>query len=349
MKSWLTILVFCSLVFCSLLAAQEGDRSRAALPFQVEHLTVLVDGSPYPATITRPSAPGKHPAVFLIAGLGCYSLESLAPDDPYAQLLDGLTRAGFVTMRVDKIPAKADANQKQGPPCESPQSDLQFAARRSLAGLKALGERDSVDRDRIFILAHSIGPLEGVFVAEKFSVRGFIAAETIGRSWMEYQMENARHQLRLLDVPYDEIDRKVRVVERCQHRFLIEKQTPDQILKDSPECKESVRTFGVPYTYLQRIADLDLAVEWKQVDVPVLVTYGTSDPTTTPEESHYLVDMINGLHPGRATYIELPGMGHGLDRSPSQRSWLESIQKHQHGPFDAEFLDRIVAWMKSSG
>lgn len=342
MKRWLTVFVFCSMV-----AAQQGERPRAALPFQVEHLAVLVDGSPYPATITRPSAPGKHPAVFLIAGLGCYSLETLASDDPYAQLLDGLTRAGFVTMRVDKIPAKADANQKQGPPCDSRQSDLQFAVRRSLAGLNALAGYEFVDRERIFILAHSIGPLEGVLVAERFPIRGFIAAETIGKSWMEYQMENARHQFRLLDVPYDEIDRRVRVIERCQHRFLIEKQTPEQILKDSPECKESVRTFGVANTYLQQIADLDLAVEWKKVDVPVLVTYGTSDPTTTPEESHYLVDTINGLHPGRASYVELPGMGHGLDRSPSPRAWLESIQKHQHGPFDTEFLDRAVVWMKA--
>jgi len=345
MKRWFTVLLF-----CSLLPAQEPDHSRA-VEAQVAalHRTVLVDGSPYPATITRPQAEGRFPAVFLIAGLGCYSLENVAPDDPYAQLLDGLTRAGFVTMRVDKIPQKVegDKSQKQGPPCDSPQSDLQFAVRRSLAGLNALAGYDFVDRDRIFILAHSIGPLEGVLVVQKFLVRGFIAAETIGKSWIEYELENTRHQLRLFDVPYDEIDRTARVTERCQHRFLVEKQTPEEILKDSPECKASVNTFGVSYTYLQQIADLDLAVEWKKVSIPVLVTYGTSDPSTTPEESRYLVDMINGLHPGRAAYVELPGMGHGLDRSPSQRAWLESIQKHQHGPFDTEFLDRVLAWMKT--
>jgi len=33
--------------------------------------------------------------------------------------------------------------------------------------------------------------------------------------------------------------------------------------------------FWVSATYLQQIADLDLAVEWKKVDVPVLVTYGS--------------------------------------------------------------------------
>jgi uncharacterized protein len=200
--------------------------------------------------------------------------------------------------------------------------------RRSVAGLNALASYDFVDRERIFIFAHSIGPLEGVLVAQKFPVRGFIAAETIGRSWVEYSLDNARRQMLLIGRPYDAADRYVRVVERCQHRFLVEKQLPEQILKDSPDCKDAVNTFGVAYTYLQQIADLDLAVEWKKVDAPVLVTYGTSDPTTSAEESHYLVRMINSFHhhSGRAEYMEFPGMGHGLDLSPSRRAWLEAIQ-----------------------
>jgi pimeloyl-ACP methyl ester carboxylesterase len=85
--------------------------------------------------------------------------------------------------------------------------------------------------------------------------------------------------------PYDAVDKYVRTVERCQHRFAVEKQAPEQILKDAPECKDSVQTFSVSSTYLQQIADLNLAVEWKKVDVPVLVTWGTSDPTTSAEEN----------------------------------------------------------------
>jgi pimeloyl-ACP methyl ester carboxylesterase len=177
-------------------------------------------------------------------------------------------------------------------------------------------------------------------VAQKFPMRGFIAAETIGRSWFEYELENTRRQLFILGQPYDEADRTVRNMERCQHRFFVEKQTPAEILKSSPECKDAVNTFGVSYTYLQQIADLDLAVEWKKVDVPVLVTYGTSDPATWAEESHYLTDMINSFHPGRASYIELPGMGHGLDLVSSKRAGLEAIRKHEHGPFNHEFLHR---------
>ncbi|HLJ28220.1 MAG TPA: hypothetical protein VKY85_16025 [Candidatus Angelobacter sp.] len=62
-------------------------------------------------------------------------------------------------------------------------------------------------------------------MAQRFPVRGFVAAETIGKSWLEYELENARRQLLLLGRPYDVVDQYVRVVERCQHRFAIEKQS----------------------------------------------------------------------------------------------------------------------------
>src|SRR4029077_4951006 len=86
------------------------------------------------------------------------------------------------------------AKARVGPPCNSPQSDLHLAVRRSPAGLNLLAGSEFVDTRNIFILAHSIGPLEGVFVAQKFPIRGFIAPETIGKSWFEYQLDNARRQ-----------------------------------------------------------------------------------------------------------------------------------------------------------
>jgi alpha-beta hydrolase superfamily lysophospholipase len=307
------------------------------------HRTVQVDNAPYDAMLTRPSTPGKHPAVFIIGGLGCYSLADLKPDDPYAALIDGLTQRGFVTMRVDK----SGEGKSGGPPCTSPQSDLQLAVRRSVAGLEALATYDFVDRNNIFIFAHSIGPLEGVLVAQKLSFRprGFLAIETVGHSWMEYTLDNARRQLPLLGIPFDKADNYVRLTELCQHRFLIEKRTPEQVVQEKPECKDHVN-YPAAYTYMQQIAGLDPAVEWKKVDLPVLVTYGTSDPTTSAEEAHYLVNMINSFHPGRAEYIEFPGMGHGLDLASSPRAWLESIRKHEHGKFDSEFLEQITGWLK---
>jgi len=318
----------------------------AQVPADIDVLdrTVTLYGIKLHASVTKPKAAGRHPAVLVISGLGCYPLPSPDGDDPFNQFRYGLSRRGFVTMWVEKN----GEGSSQGPACDSPQSDLQFAASRSVAGLKALAGYDFVDSKNIFIFAHSIGPLEGVLVAERFAVRGFIAAETIGRSWTEYGLENARRQMRLLGRPYDVVEKAVRIMARCQYHFLIEKRSPEQIVKNDPQCKDSVNTFGVSAAYLQQIADLDLAAEWKKIDVPVLVTWGTSDALTSADESHYLTDMVNSFHPGRATYQEFSQMGHGLTRWPSQKAFLESLGKKQHAEFDTEFLERIGDWLSSS-
>jgi pimeloyl-ACP methyl ester carboxylesterase len=103
---------------------------------------------------------------------------------------------------------------------------------------------------------------------------------------------------------------------------------------------------GVPYTYRQQIGDLNLAKQWKQIDIPVLVIYSTSDPATSASEGRYLVDIVNSFHPGRATYMELAGMGHDYNRYASQLEFLTRRRNPQQAhPFDQEFADVVTAWL----
>jgi pimeloyl-ACP methyl ester carboxylesterase len=331
MKYFLFLLFFCS---TSILAQVPAD-------VEVLDRTVALNNVKLHASVTKPRAPGRYPAVLVISGLGCYPLPPAESDQPFNQFRYGLSQRGFVTIWVEKN----GEGSSQGPACDSAQSDLQFAASRSAAGLKALARYDFVDAKNIFIFAHSIGPMEGVLAAQAFRVRGFVASETIGKSWFEYQLENARRQLLLLGRPYDQVEKIVRTMARCQYHFFNEKRTPGQVMKNDPECKESVRTFGVSAVYLQQIADLDLAAEWKKIDVPVLVTWGTSDALTSADENRYLADMINSFHPGRASYEEFRDMGHGLNLWPSQKAFLEG-GKNQHPPFATEFLEKVAQWLK---
>src|SRR5689334_19062581 len=73
-------------------------------------LPVSADTAPSPNVVgglrRAPALAGKHPAVLMIGGIGCYALDGLLGpaklQQPYAQLLDAWTRAGYVTMRVEK-------------------------------------------------------------------------------------------------------------------------------------------------------------------------------------------------------------------------------------------------------
>jgi uncharacterized protein len=311
----------------------------------VLYRSVLVDGALYRVIVTKPKSGGRLPAVFLISGLGCYSLDGEREDgDGYGRILYGLTRVGYVTMRVEK----SGEGDSEGPPCTSPQADLHLAVKRSIAGIRALKNYDFVDPERVIIFAHSIGPIEGALVAGGVPVKAFIAAETIGRSWFDYQIEIARSQPLLLGEPYDKVESWSRSNELCISKFYIEELTPEAIRKSNPECSSYLPTQGdVPYTYFQQVAGVNLPEAWKKIDIPVLVIYGTSDPTTNADESRYLADMINSFHPGRATYLQIEGMSHHFDRQPTQADALRALRSGKDGEFDPALLKEIESWINN--
>src|SRR4029077_1455151 len=85
---------------CACLFPEQGRESAA--DFDILYRTIDIDNAKYQTIITKPRSMGRYPAILLIAGLGCYSLDHLKPDDLYARLLYGLTRRGYVTLRVEK-------------------------------------------------------------------------------------------------------------------------------------------------------------------------------------------------------------------------------------------------------
>jgi pimeloyl-ACP methyl ester carboxylesterase len=311
---------------------------------QVLYRAVAVQGALRRVIVTRPLSPGPHPAILLVGGLGCYSLDGIFPDEaPYGRLLYDLTRHGYVTMRVEKT-GEGDSG---GPPCSAPDADFKLETAGYAAGLKALKTYDFVDPNRVFIFAHSIGPLDAAVVAQQVPVRGIIAAETIGRGWFDYELEIVRQQALEVGVPYDEVERSTRRYERCLHQFYVEKATAEQIVKNDRACRD-ILVPGIPDAYLHQVADLDLAAAWKALDVPTLVIYGGSDPATSPDESRYLVDMINSFHPGRATYLEVPGMAHQLNPEASKAAFLRD-HGGAHPQIHPAILPAVRDWLSAHG
>lgn len=307
----------------------------------VLYSSITVEGSRRRTIVTRPKSAGRFPAVLIMGGLGCYSLDG--PLNPYANVIAALAKNNFVTMRVEE----SGQGDSEGPACTDVKATAELQAQSYIAGLKALKNSDYVDSAKIFVFAHSLGPLVGSLVIPRESVRGFIAAETIGRSWFEYGLENVRLQSALLGETLDQVDDGVRAHEKCAHDFYVLHHTYDEVSKISPQCGEMVRSYaGMPYTFMQQIGDINLARQWKQVDIPVLVLYGTSDPATSADESRYLVNLINSFHPGRASYIELPGMGHDFYKYDSEVGFLtrRNNPTKQHA-FDDELTSAIIKWL----
>ena len=176
-------------------------------------------------------------------------------------------------------------------------------------------------------------------------MRAIVAAETVGTSWIEYDLPNLRRQLVLGGMPYDEVDRRMRLHEVCAHWYYVEKETPQQILAKEKNCADEI-DLPAPYTYMQQIGALDLAPLWKKIDAPVLILYGTADFVTDDYQAQYLRDMINSLHPGRATYIRIDGMDHFLTMSGTQKAALE--KKGPPPPFAQQVLDETIRFFNAA-
>ena len=306
----------------------------------VSYASVEVDGSLRRVIVTQPKQAGRHPAILYLTGIGCFSQESLGLVTNESKLLYGLTRAGFVTLRVEK----SGMGDSQGAPCLSPTVDLQAEVRGYVAGLKALARYPSVDKDKMFLLGLSIGGIEAPLVAQQAPVRGLVVVNTVAKPFLEYLMDTRRRQLTLGRVADDEMERRLALNELCNHRLLIEKQSPDEVTKSRPECGDLI-AYPAPYTYMQQWASLNPAAEWKKVDAPVLVVYGESDYVSTIADDPYLAAMIDSFHPQHATLQAIPGMDHNLSRAADMQESLAHDQAGAAVEFNPAVLDTIQAWL----
>ena len=309
----------------------------------VEYLALPVRGSLRRAILTRPRKEGRLPAVLLMQGVGCYSVDGLDRTTGYGRVIGEFEQKGFVTLRVEK----AGEGDSEGTACDDLSALPALEAEGYVAGLRALKHSDFVDPRKVFVFAHSMGPVVGSLAIADEPVAGFMAVETVGTGWFEYDLERLRVQAALTGKTPEEVDAEVREYTPCSYRFYLEKQTPEQ-LDQTPACEGFTRPFGgTPYTYMQAVADISLGREWKHADFPVLVVYGTGSPVTTAHQSHYLADLINRMHSGRATYREVPGMGHDLNHYESQQEYMQRGSTVH--PFDTGLIDVITAWLAAIG
>ncbi len=71
--------------------------------YEIVYDSVQSHGRRLRTILTRPKGEGKHAAVFVIQGVGLFSVDnSIGPISPYKTIVDYFTRQGFVTLRVDK-------------------------------------------------------------------------------------------------------------------------------------------------------------------------------------------------------------------------------------------------------
>jgi pimeloyl-ACP methyl ester carboxylesterase len=291
--------------------------------------------------ITKPKQDGRKPAVLFVGGIGCYSMDyPFDKETPYRQLVDSLTRDGFVTMRVEK----SGMGDSEGEACAK--VDMQTEVEGYVAGLKNLKTKPYVNPEKVFIVGHSIGGIVGPLIAEREPVRGIAAAATVGSTWFEYELINRRRQLKLEGVSPAKIGAQMQLKQWCMHQLLIARQPRAEILEKRAACAEEMK---IPSSdaYLQQIAAIDYADLWTRLKPDTLLVYGSADFLTSADEHREILDTINTARPGAATFVEIPGMDHSFYRMKDQQESFAARREDKEGEYNPEASRVIGEWLKA--
>ncbi|MBV9103923.1 MAG: alpha/beta fold hydrolase [Candidatus Eremiobacteraeota bacterium] len=306
--------------------------------------TVTVGGTLRRTLVTVPigqqrEETARRPAVLFIGGIGCFSVDVAAnPEDAYLRLAHDLSRAGFVTLRLEK----SGVGDSRGPPC--PTVDYTAEAASYDVALEALRREPSVDAGKVYLFGHSIGSIIAPRMAAREPVAGVILAEGVGRNWIEYELANLRRQLVLSGSTPSEVDANLLDKEWCMHRLLVERVSEVELERSGHSCATH-NAYPAPSAYFQELVGLNIAEAWMKLDAPVLVVYGTSDFITAEEDHRRIADIVNGVHPSRAEFHSIAGMDHYLDVAPSQRASMDRVNRGGPARYNDEFTRVVLGWL----
>jgi surfactin synthase thioesterase subunit len=136
--------------------------------FEEQEMNVLGGGPPLGATLTLPKGDGPFPAVVMLQGSGPIGRdETVGPNRVFFDLAQGLAERGIASLRYDKrtwvyqqTPSLPDSILKNMTLDEEVIDD-------AVAAYKLLLEQPGVDKDRCFILGHSLGAMAAPIVSRE--------------------------------------------------------------------------------------------------------------------------------------------------------------------------------------
>ena len=261
--------------------------------------------------ITKPQKGGRLPAVFMIGGLSCSSLE-LYPgrSSNWARVIrDVVEETGMVVMRVEK-PGVGDSEGN----CAETDFYTELDGLRE--AVKMLKSKSYVDTTRIVVYGSSMGSAIAPAIANEFNLAGVVSDGTFFKTWFEHMLEIERRIRRMEGDSEQLIATKMNEAYfPLYYGMLIEKRTYEDVVKSYPAIAEynyhsAAHMYGRPTRYYQQLQEFDFAGAWETITVPVRIMRGTHDWIMSSFDNHMIMAVLdrNG-HKDHELY-EYPGLDH---------------------------------------
>lgn len=186
------------------------------------------------------------------------------------------------------------------------------------------GHHPWIDRNRVIIFGSSLGSTTAPLVALGKNVAGIVVQGGGALSYLERMINFDRLYLERSG-RYTPSQIQEEMMKRIPFHveYLLGRKTPAQVEREHPELvgvwqgirggAEAPPHYGRPYALHWQAAATNFLEAWTKVDAPVLVFYGEYDQFETRHGHRLIVDTVNRLRPGTATFIEVPRGDHDLE------------------------------------
>ncbi len=313
-----------------------------------EEVTFTAAGHSVPGTLVRPTTPGRHPALVLLAGSGPTDRDWNNPLLPgkngSAKLLaEALAKRGVVVLRFDK--AGVGGNKAS---LENVTYDIyRDEGRAALALLRA---RPDVAPDRLYLAGHSEGGMHATRVAleEGMQLGGLLLLSATARSMPALILAQLEIQLRA-GMP-DRADAELAAVRTAFADFLAGKAVDATKVSTIPQLQQLVGAIINPptATLSRSMLAWDPAPEVAKVGVHIFVYNGAHDLQVDPELDAKVLGKANP----QAELFIAPEADHALKHetrtTAELRGNLMLVQTQMNAEtrtLDPATLDAITNWL----
>ena len=309
----------------------------------------------YLRAITRkPKGKTNCPAILLVPGYGCGSIENYM-SSYNGKLLTEWLKAGYAVITIEKSGLGDSYNCA---PCS--EVDLATDIESFDAGYNYMEQLAFVDKNKLYIWGHSMGGIIAPEVAKRHHPKGIMVFGTTFRPWSEFLLEMHRVQKPLLEnQTYIQTEDFMRKIQKIYYEFFILRKTRETLLQN-PEYKELVVSelgykagnndmWGRHWAFWPQIDSLNLAQSWQATNCPVLVLHGAADyESCSIVEPMLIKETVNEAHAGNATMVVVPELDHFMMKSKNYEEARDNFKKQQYakGNFNYSIAEETVNWLK---
>jgi hypothetical protein len=274
--------------------------------------------------LTIPKGRGKVPAVVIVHGSGPMDRDgSVVGCRPYRDIAYGLSSRGVAVLRYDK---RTLTYRGSLDPFNITIEEEVIAD--ALAAIEFVSKDSRIDRNKVFLLGHSLGGMLAPEIASKSKdLSGIVMLSPPARNILDLALEQLRY-VALLDNELSEeerrdIDRVEKQIERLR----------------SHEVNEKELILGAPAAYwygLEKRRPLEMA---KELDCKILILQGGKDYQVGKKD----FEMWEGEVGDRSTFIFYPSLNHlmvEVEGKPSPQDY------YLGGNVDERVIMDISKWIE---